>query len=163
MTNFWLDSNVFIEGKKGPYGFDIAPRFWTLIDELIEDRRIACPIQVHQELLDGQDEITTWAKEHRNSGLFVDPSISVQEAFRAVVDYVVRHYPDNQARRRFLRRADPWVIAHALAEGGIAVTLEPRAGPTSRQVKIPNVCDGLGVECLNTYGMLRQLGVSWND
>ena len=82
MTNFWLDSNVFIEGKKGPYGFDIAPRFWTLIDELIEDKRIACPSQVLQELLDGQDEITMWAKEHKNSGLFVEPSIPVQEAFR---------------------------------------------------------------------------------
>ena len=37
---------MFIEGMKGPYGFDIAPRFWELIDEMIEVGRIACPTRV---------------------------------------------------------------------------------------------------------------------
>ena len=36
---------MFIEGMKGPYGFDIAPRFWELIDEMIEVGRIACPTE----------------------------------------------------------------------------------------------------------------------
>ena len=162
MTDFWLDSNVFIEGKKGPYGFDLAPRFWTLIDELIEDGRISCPIQVYQELLDGQDEITNWAKERKNTALFATPNIPVQEEFRTVCSYVIQRYPDNGPRRRFLRRADPWVIAHAIAQGGIVVTLESRDPPNSQKVKIPNVCDNFPVECINTYDMLRQLGVSWN-
>ena len=39
MPEYWLDSNIFIEGKKGPYGFDIAPRFWVLIDELVAGSR----------------------------------------------------------------------------------------------------------------------------
>ena len=162
MTDYWLDSNVFIEGKKGPYGFDIAPRFWTLIDELIEDGRIACPIQVYQELLDSQDQIANWAKERKNSGLFVSPTRDVQEKFRTIVSYVVRRYPDNGPRRRFLSKADPWVIAHAIAQGGVVVTLESRDPPDSRKVKIPNVCENLPIGCTNTYDMLRQLGVSWN-
>ncbi len=163
MTNFWLDSNVFIEGKKGPYDFDIAPRFWTMIDELVEGGQVACPIQVYQELLDGQDEIVNWARERKNSGMFVDPSIAVQKEVRGVVSYVVRSYPDNQARRRFLRRADPWIIAHAIAEGGVVVSLESRVRPSSQQVKIPNVCDQYSVKCINTYDMIRQLGASWDD
>ena len=162
MTDFWLDSNVFIEGKKGPYGFDIAPRFWTLIDELIEEGQIACPIKVYEELLEGQDEVANWAKERRYSGLFVDPSAAVQEDFIKIMGYVTQRYPNNYARRRFLDRADPWVIAHAVAQGGAVVTLESRVGSNSLQVKIPNVCDNIPVECINTYDMLRQLGVSWN-
>ena len=55
----------------------------------------SCPIQVYQELLDGQDEIVNWAKERKNSGMFVDPSIAVQKEVRGVVSYVVRSYPDN--------------------------------------------------------------------
>ena len=124
---------------------------------------MACPIQVYQELLDGQDEIVNWARERKNSGMFVDPSITVQKEVRGVVSYVVRSYPDNQARRRFLRRADPWIIAHAIAEGGVVVSLESRVRPSSQQVKIPNVCDQYSVKCINTYDMIRQLGASWDD
>lgn len=163
MVEYWLDSNVFIEGRKGPYGFDIAPRFWTLLDELISDSRVSCPKMVYDELLDTQDDLADWTQNRRVSGLFVQPNADVQEAYRAIVGYVTRHYPNNQARRRFLDRADPWVIAHAMAQGGSVVSLEGRALQASQQVKIPNVCDHFGIRCLNTYQMLRELGVSWNS
>lgn len=165
MVRYWLDSNVFIEGRKGPYGFDIAPRFWTLLDELICDDQISCPTTVYDELLDTQDDLADWARNRRVSGLFVQPDADVQEAYRAVVEYVTQRYPDNQAKRRFLNRADPWVIAHTIAQGGIVVTLETRVPDNSQQVRIPNVCrhTSFNVQCVNTYQMLRELGVSWNS
>ena len=162
MTDYCLDSNAFIEGKKGPYGFDIAPRFWELIDELTDSGQISCSAQVYNELLEGQDDLEGWARDRRAQGLFVEPDAEVQEAYRDVVAHVVQRYPDNQARRRFLNRADPWVIAHAIAEGCTVVTLEMRDPEISQQVKIPNVCDQLNVRSINTYQMLRELGVSWN-
>ena len=39
MVDYWLDSSVFIEGMKGPYGFDLAPRFWTVLDARVRRRR----------------------------------------------------------------------------------------------------------------------------
>ena len=163
MPDYWLDSNVFIEGKKGPYGFDIAPRFWELIDEMIEGGRISCPTRVLRELLDGQDDLSAWARERRNSGLFIEADPAVQEATAQVIQLVATHYPDNQARRRFLDRADPWVIAHARVDGGTVVTSETRVPDNSLQVKIPNVCDQLQVQVrsINVYQMLRELGVAW--
>ena len=162
MPRYWLDSNVFIEGFKGPYAFDIAPRFWDLIDEMIDGGRLSCPVRVYEELQDVQDDLARWVRERRQSGLFVEPDPVVQEEFRAIAEYVTQRYPDNQARRRFLDRADPWVIAHSIGMGGSVVTLEPIVPRTSQQVKIPNVCDGLNVRWINTYDMLRELGVSWN-
>ena len=154
---------MFIEGKKGPYGFDIAPRFWELIDEMIEGGRISCPTRVLRELLDGQDDLSAWARERRNSGLFIEADPAVQEATAQVIQLVATHYPDNQARRRFLDRADPWVIAHARVDGGTVVTSETRVPDNSLQVKIPNVCDQLQVQVrsINVYQMLRELGVAW--
>ena len=164
MVDYWLDSNVYIEGRKGPYGFDIAPRFWNILDELIDNDRISCPMPVYYELQDGQDDLSTWAKERRrDTGLFVEPSEAVQRAFRRVAKYVTQRYPDNQARRRFLDRADPWVIAHAIAQGGSVVTLEGKASDASQQVKIPNVCSHFNVTWIDTYEMLRELGESWNS
>ena len=162
MPDHWLDSSVFIEGKKGPYGFDIAPQFWAIIDELMAEGRISCPVKVYNELSDGQDDLADWARARRRVGLFTEPDIPVQKAFREVVAYVARRYPDNQARRRFLDRADPWVIAHAIAHGGTVVSLEGRDPDASQQVKIPNVCEHFNVPYVNTYQMLRELGVSWN-
>ena len=163
MTDYWIDSSVFIEGRKGPYGFDIAPRFWSLLDDLIADDRIACPLTVYDELLEVPDELREWAQARRASGLFVEPSTEVQLELATIVEHVTQRYPDNQARRRFLDRADPWVIAHATTHGDAVVTLEDWVSRTSQQVRIPNVCDQLNARCITTYDMLRELGVSWNS
>ena len=152
---------MFIEGKKGPYGFDIAPRFWELIDEMIEGGRIACPTRVLRELLDGQDDLSAWARERRNSGLFIEADTAVQEASAQVIQFVATHYPDNQARRRFMDRADPWVIAHARVGGGAVVTSENPVPSNSVQVKIPNVCTQFQVRSITVYQMLRERGVAW--
>ncbi len=164
MADYWLDSNVFIEGKKGPYGFDIAPRFWSLIDEKAAAGRISSSTLVYNELLDGQDDLVGWAQERRASGLFIEPNPAVQQAFRTITEYVNANYPATNATRKFLDRADPWVIAHAIAQGGTVVTLEARVSDNSQQVKIPNVCghSSFNVRYVNTYQMLRELGVSWN-
>ena len=63
--------------------------------------------------------------------------------------------------RQFLAKADPWLIAHAIASGGKVVTQETRADEASPRVKIPNVCDFFGVESLNMDDMLRELGASF--
>ena len=163
MADYWLDSNIFIEGKKGPYGFDIAPRFWALIAELTVDGRISCPVWVYEELLEGRDDLVGWAQNRKASGLFVEPSLDVQQAFKEITAYVSTSYPDTQATRRFLSRADPWVIAHAVAEGGAVVTMEIPLPPNVPKVTVPNVCNHLdfNVRYLNTYQLLRELGESW--
>ena len=163
MPEYWLDSNIFIEGKKGPYGFDIAPRFWVLVDELVAEGRISCPMRVYDELLDGQDDLEAWAQERRESGLFLEPEAAVQETFAQIAGYVQASYPNTNATQRFLGRADPWVIAHAIVEGSAVVTMEIAVQPNVQKVKIPNVCSHFNAPCVNTYQMLRELGVRWNN
>ena len=162
MVDYWLDSNVFEEGRKGPYGFDLAPRFWTLIDELIESGQIATSLLGFDELGGSGGEMAEWAANHRRSGLFREPNEAVQVSYREVVEHVASEYPDNAAQRRFLSGLDPWLIAHASAEGGKVVSLEEAVGEASHKVKIPNVCRHFRIECITTYEMLRELGVSWS-
>ena len=161
MTDYWLDSNVFVQGSRGPYGFDIAPSFWILIDGLAADGRIACPLKVCDELLDGLDELANWGRVRRASGLFVDPDTAVQVSLREIAAYVGTRYRPIRETQRFLDKADPWVIAHAHAKGGKVVTLEKPVPNDSKIVKIPNVCHHFHVESISTYQMLRELGVSW--
>ena len=160
MAEFWIDTNVLIQARNGPYGFEIAPAFWTSLDELSNRGQIRCSSLVYDELVAGvQDDLAMWIRDRRRTGLVVEPNSAVQVALREIADYVKSNFPANRAAT-FLRGADPWGIAHGLVSGGTVVTQETRVPAKSTKVKIPNVCDEFGVRWINTYQMLRELGVS---
>ena len=163
MVDYWLDSSVFIAGRDGPYGFDLAPYFWTVLEEMSDRDQMACPEMVYDELLDVPDDLADWVKERKEAGMFIDSDTAVQRELQRVSTYVVGRYPDNQPRRRFLDRADPWIIAHAIAEGGSVVTHEQNDPEGSSKVKIPNVCEYFEVRCIDVYQMLREQGVAWTS
>ena len=160
MPEYWIDADVFIQAKNGPYAFDVAPEFWAFWDRMNDKGLVASSSLVRDELLDGTDALAEWARERRASAMFVEPDAGTQMAFQEVAQHVSERYAPNQARK-FLVVADPWLIAHAMASGGKVVTQETRAGENSRRVKIPNVCDFFGVESLNMDDMLRELGASF--
>ena len=56
-------------------------------------------------------------------------------------------------------KADPWVIAYARGLGGAVVSEEQRRD-SGTGVKIPNVCDELGVPHLNLLELFRAEGFS---
>lgn len=71
-----------------------------------------------------------------------------------VSDWATRQGYTPAAVNTFLQVADYYLVTHALAQEPIVVTHEV-ASPTVNQIKIPNVCMGLGVKVMNPYEMLR--------
>ena len=59
-------------------------------------------------------------------------------------------------------KADPWLIAIAKAHDYTIVTMEERnrnlnpSNPTSKEPRIPDVCDALGVKCINLYDLMHE-------
>ena|SRR5271157_4289422 len=156
MRKYCLDANVLIQAKNGPYGFDIAPTFWELIDQKFEEKIICTSTLVYKELADGNDELAAWIKQRRDSGCFVEPDQEVQNNLSAIADYVNKNYPVHEAAE-FLAGADPWVIALAKATDSVVVTQEKLVGSESKKVKIPNICKQFGVSYIDTYQLLREL------
>lgn len=160
MADYWLDADTFITPKNGPYAFVLAPGFWEFLDEasitgLVRSSRI-----VYGELVDeSDDDLAAWARERRTSGLWVEPSESVQETFTEVADFVHDSY-DASFAADFLDGADPWLIAHAVVDGGEIVTFE-KSAPAGKKVKIPDVAADFSIACRDIYSMLRQLGASF--
>lgn len=159
MPEYWIDSDVFIQAKNGLYGFDVAPEFWADLDRMNSMGIVASSTVVRNELMDGNDELAKWAKERGATAMFVEPDEDTQTVFQRVAQYVHDTYPEYHAAK-FLDVADPWLIAHAMAGGGKVVTQETRAIANSTKAKIPDVCDFFGVETMDMYQMLRELGVS---
>ena len=158
MVNFWLDANAFITPKNGFYSFDIAPGFWQALDQKANERAIASPMEVYEELARGRDELAAWVRARKTSGLFIEADGAVQTAFQAIANYVKETYAPELAAD-FLRTADPWLVAHARAYGGQVVTYETRDGDGTRKVKIPSVCDYFDVVSVTLYEMLRSLNI----
>ena len=52
----------------------------------------------------------------------------------------------------FLQVADYYLVAHALAHGHTVVTHEV-AAPSTKKIKIPNACIGVGVKCMTPFEM----------
>jgi len=161
MPRYCLDTNVFIQAKNGPYGFDIVPAFWEWLDQQVAAGNIFSSTTVYGELTDGEDELADWVRERRDSGLFIEPDTIVQQHFRDIADHVQQTYPTPQSQE-FLSRADPWVISHAKAENATVVTHEIAVSTNSSKIKIPNVCNHFNVESTNPYLMLRDLNARFS-
>lgn len=154
MNRYLLDTNVFIQAKNLHYGFDFCPAFWDWLIQQSGAGKVASIEKVADELYAGGDELADWAKA-RGDGFFLKPDDAVVPALNTVSDWAQSQGYESAAVATFLQVADYWLVAHALAHGYIVVTHEVPAD-TTRKIKIPNVCIGLGLHCVSPYEMLRR-------
>jgi hypothetical protein len=156
MTIYWIDTSVLTQANRGSYAFDLLPSFWIWLEEQIKAGVVRSPTLVQEEIARGNDDLVEWAVRMESHGLFVVPDPKVIAEFTPIADHV-HSQCDRAEGDGFLDDADPWVIAHAKATGGIAVTEEVAVGSESKKVRIPNVCARFGVGHMNTLEFLRQL------
>lgn len=163
MLIHWLDADVYIQAKNGPYPFDMIPGFWVFLAEQLELGNIRSPKMVYDELTDGNDILASWCKNRRNKGICVKADKTVQDCFRKITNHVYdKHKYKPRHAGVFLQGGDGWVIAHAMATNGVVVTQESEKTKKTK-VKVPTVCKEFGIKCINTYEMLAQLKarLSW--
>lgn len=158
---YLLDANVFIQASRQYYPFDIAPGFWTNLEEHARAGRVRSIDRVKSELLRGNDDLADWAKGRRFIGGFA--STRGQEVVVAYTEIMtwVEAQPKffDAAKAQFADCADGWLVAYAKAHGWIIVTHETYDKEVRKRVKIPNVCKAFQVEYVAPWDMLRVLGV----
>lgn len=75
-------------------------------------------------------------------------------SLQAVSNWAAGAGYDSAAVSTFLQVGDYYLVSHAHAHGHTVVTHEVPANST-KKIKIPNACIGMGVKCINPYEMLR--------
>ena len=148
-----LDANVFIQAKNLHYGFDFCPAFWDWVTRKNAAGRVISIERIGDELQAGADELTEWSKR-MGGRLFVPPDAAMLGTLPQVSTWVSSQSYSAAAVNTFLQVADYYLVARALAHGDVVVTHEV-AAESVHKVKIPNVCIGMGVKCMNPYEMLR--------
>jgi hypothetical protein len=149
-----LDANIFIQAKNLHYGLDFCPAFWDWLIAENAAGRVFSIDKVSDELAAGADELSTWAAS-RGNGFFLAPDAVVVPALASVSTWASSQSYEPSAVSTFLQIADFYLVAHALAHGLTVVTHEIPSASTKR-IKIPNACIGLGVTHMTPFEMLRR-------
>lgn len=156
--NYLLDANTFIEAKNRYYNMAVCPGYWDWIEQQFADGQVASIESVGDELLNGNDELKTWAASHK--ALFLPVSDEeTQEALAEIAAHAAELAGDMKpgALEEFLGGADPWLIAKARTQGAVVVTHEQFNPNVKKKILIPNVCNQFEVRWMNTFDLLLEL------
>jgi hypothetical protein len=150
---YLLDADVFIRAKNLHYGFDFCPAFWEWLVERNGDGAVFSVEKVGDEVKAIADELSAWAAA-RGNGFFLRPDASVTPSLAAVSAWASGQGYEASAVSTFLQVADYYLVSQAHAGRHTVVTHEVPAAST-RKIKIPDACIGLGIKCMTPYEMLR--------
>ncbi len=151
---YLLDANVFMSASRLHYGLDFCPAFWDWLIKSNENDRVFSIERVANEVQAGEDALAEWAS-HRGPEFFLKPDTDLQPALGTVASWATRQQYEPAAISTFFQVADYYLVAHALAHGHVVVTHEVRGG-SSKRIKIPDACVGIGVRYMTPFEMLRR-------
>jgi len=151
--SYLLDSDVFIQAKNLHYGLDFCPAFWDWLITSNAKGLVVSTEKVGDEIEAGADDLAGWAAA-RDDGFFLKPDAAILPALATVSSWATGQNYEPAAVSTFLQVADFYLVSHALAHGHVGVTHEVAAAST-KKIKIPNACIGVGVKCMTPFEMLR--------
>ena len=150
---YLLDANVFIQAKNLYYGLDFCPAFWDWLIAHNEAGQVFSIEKVGDEIMAGGDDLATWALD-RATSFFLKPDAAMLPALGRVSAWATGQNYDPAAVNTFLQIADYYLVAYALAHG-YTVVIHEIASTSTKKIKIPDACIGLGIKCMTPFEMLR--------
>lgn len=149
--SYTLDSNILI-GLVQRYPRDIFPAMWSNIETVVANRQTCICEAILREVHRIGDDLHEWAK---NLNGFV---CHITDEELLTVATIGSDHPGWVQGQ--LNEADPFVIAHAKAEGSVIVTEENRKGPGTidKNQKIPNIADEHDVSTIKFFDFVRAHG-----
>ncbi len=172
MKKYLLDSNSFIMPARNYYNFNILPTYWNkLIQVANKNNNLYVLSVVENEITTGRDTdpLKLWFTQ--NSSYFTKIQHSNDSAiiskYAEVMQYIQQcgfYNTKGLSNWADIKIADPWLIAAAKVYDLSIVTFEIREGNLSSKnqtgkIKIPNVADHFGVDTLNLYDMMEEMGI----
>lgn len=156
---YCLDANVLIQAWQKYYSPKFCPGYWDILNELGVQGRIFIAKEVFDEITRTEDDLCKWLKASK---------ILVRETNENVIRCLQKIYAKEASHKTLVDNtkarslADPWVIAYAINEGATVVTKEEKiTALNSSRIKIPNVCDNMGIAWMNDFDFLAELNIQF--
>ncbi len=156
---YCLDANVLIQAWQKYYSPKFCPDYWDILIELGKNEIIFIPELVREEIIRTEDNLSKWLKNSK---------IPIRKIVEKVTKCLQNIYAKNQVHKNLVDNtkarsiADPWIIAHAINEGATVVTKEEKVTAlNSNKIKIPNVCDNMGVRWINDFEFIDEIDIKF--
>ena len=157
---YCLDTNVLIEAWQKYYSPKFCPDYWEILNELGAKERIFIPEMVYEEITRTEDSLSQWLKTNEIPVRKIDKAVTECLQNIYLKDPLHKFLVDNTKARSL---ADPWVIAHAMKEKATVVTKEEKVTAlSSRRIKIPNVCENMGIRWINDFQLIEELNIRFS-
>ena len=154
---YCLDANVLIQAWQKYYSPKICPNYWDILNHLGQNNKIFLPQMVYEEITRTDDDLAKWLKSSSIPQIKIDEQVAncLKSIYAANPSHI--QLVDNTKQRSL---ADPWVIAHAMNESAVIVTKEEKVTAlNSTKVKIPNVCENMGIRYINDFEFIEEIGL----
>ena len=156
---YCVDANVLIQAWQKYYSPKFCPSYWEILNQLGLLERIFLPQLVFDEIARTDDDLSKWLKKSNIPAYKIDEQVANSLKSIYANNPLHQYLVDNTKQRSL---ADPWVIAHALKENAVVVTKEEKVTAiNSSKVKIPNVCENMGIRYINDFEFIEELGIKF--
>lgn len=157
MERYLLDSNILITSENH-IPRDIFESFWQELGGLFTSGVAILHQTVLDELKRRKDPLVEWA-ESLEDVQAMSATDATLERYLEVCEWADGQSYTPRALRDFKAetRADAWLCAEALASDLTLVTYEA-ASNSPNVIKIPNVCNGLGIRYVGGFDFMRAQG-----
>lgn len=154
-----IDTSAVIDAAASYYRMSICPGFWDWLAAELAGGDVVLIPQVRDELRVKDESLARWLG---GSATVAAPttSLPIGQAYRSVREAIDEMNCAPASVQKFLNGADFHLVAYALAGSHRVVSHEVRAAPNKQQkaLKIPDLCDSLGISCIRLVRMLEDRG-----
>lgn len=157
---YLLDTNIFITAKN-ELPLDVYPSFWQTLSRLAAWGEFRSIKKVEDEIRKGKDELVVWIDKNLPQDFFITENNNTLSALSTVSLWATSNNVYTPAAKAdFVSVADSWLIAEALSQSVTIVTFETPDPLCKKRVKIPDVCNAVGVKFCNLNDAFRTLGIT---
>ena len=146
---YCFDTSAFIGAWVRKYPPDVVPGFWDRLDELIQEGRVLWNVEVIAELEKQKDDLHKWVKDRSIACRALDQEVQQK------TKEILAQYPLMLNTKGSRPTADPFIVAQAAVSDAVLVT-EEGPSPKPSRLHIPDVCHGLGIDCIDLLTFMRR-------
>lgn len=160
---YLLDANVLITAHNTYYPIESVPEFWAWVAHQGNSNALKMPLEIYEEIKDGgsdeeKDLLYAWIVQQEIKAALV--LVENVDPVR-VASCTSRGYAPDLTDDELLQIGrDPFLVAYAMAAADRWVVTNEASAPSKQRQnrRVPDVCTTMGVNCCNTFTMMKALG-----
>jgi len=162
---YLLDANVLIDANRDYYAIERVPEFWEWLAHSGKNDLVKIPLEVYEEINEGNDDLAIWAKEDGNrTALLLQEEVDISLVSHVTNEGYALNLTDDEVEK--IGR-DPFLIAYALVDPSNRCVVTTEVSKPNRQRAnrhLPDVCRHFNVRSCNTFEFVRALNfrTKWN-